>query len=669
MQAEDDRGRLLILGGGMASLTTAFYASEPDHEKVFPGGIHVFERSDRLGGKGASVRTTTKALENRAEEHGLHVWFGFYDNAFTLLERCHTYLENEARGGYERWATSFRSVEDGFRACSRIGLMDHDGTQWLPWVADFPEDSTARPWYERRGESVIGTPSDLAARGLRMVESFLYSLTGRALGGRDSYSTLLDPSLLPNPVRLPDLAPLSRTFDELVRASSADPRTLQLVSQGLELLARGLLEARSRFDQTLRQHDALRRGWYIADLLLAAVRGIVDDGVLHTGDFSLIDDSELRAWLVLHGASAESVSSSFLKSIVYDLAFAYEGGDPRRPACSAATGVHGLMRVLLTYRGAIMWKMNAGMGEIVFAPIYEALLRRGVKFHFFHEAKSLELERSADRVLAKRISFAVRATSANPTLPSLDIESGVLAGSLPYWPVRKPGKKSTVDVELRAGDMVVYGMPVDTIREIVRDAPMPWQHCAEKVKTVRTMALQLWLSESVSHYAQWASPDITVGAYTEPFDTWSDMATLAGEASALANRPLRSVAYFTNVALPGVQSKDMAQVAAAFVNTGLSNLWPHFDPSMIVDRYARINEDASERYTLSTPGSLRARLSPLDRSIANVRPVGDWTRNSISAGCIEAAVISGMIATVALRPDRFLRIVGEDMSKLAQDTQ
>jgi hypothetical protein len=198
---------------------------------------------------------------------------------------------------------------------------------------------------------------------------------------------------------------------------------------------------------------------------------------------------------------------------------------------------------------------------------------------------------------------------------------------------------------------------------------MPWQHCAEKVKTVRTMALQLWLSETVSHYAHWASPDITVGAYTEPFDTWSDMATLAGEASALANRPLGSVAYFTNVALPGVQSKDMAQVASAFVNTGLSNLWPHFDPSMIVDRYARINEDASERYTLSTPGSLRARLSPLDRSIANVRPVGDWTRNSISAGCIEAAVISGMIAMVDLRPDELFPIVGEDMSKLAEDTQ
>ena len=57
---------------------------------------------------------------------------------------------------------------------------------------------------------------------------------------------------------------------------------------------------------------------------------------------------------------------------------------------------------------------------------------------------------------------------------------------------------------------------------------------------------------------------------------------------------------------------------------------------------------------------MKARLSPQDQTISNVRPVGDWTRNSINGGCIEAAVISGMIAASVLRPDRNLTISGED---------
>jgi uncharacterized protein with NAD-binding domain and iron-sulfur cluster len=669
-KAQQQDGRLIILGGGIAALTAAFYASERDHEQVFPGGIHVYERSDRLGGKGASSRTSSKAMRDRIEEHGLHVWFGFYDNAFALLERCHAYLDevaaDEQRADRQRWSTSLRSVEDGFRSCNRIGLMDYNGAQWLPWVADFPEDTTIRPWTPRRDdESPLGQPTELVTRALQIVEAFLYSLTGRTFGRSDPYATFLDPSLLPNPVKLPQMAWLSQALDEYLAATRVNTGGLELASQALKLLARVLAEARARFDDVLRQHDALRRGWYIADLLLAAVRGLIDDGVLHTGDYSLIDDSELRAWLVLHGATDESVNCSFLKSIIYDLAFAYEDGDPAKPACSAATGVHGLLRVLLTYRGAIMWKMNAGMGEIVFAPIYEALIKRGVTFHFGHEATELQLERRDDRTRATSIRFAVQAFKpAFPReggLPTLEVEAGPLAGKLPYWKVRKARDQGQLSLELRRHDMVVYGMPVDTIRQVVRgEVPNRWQTCAAEVKTVGTLALQLWLSERVQRYAPWAAPDITVGAYTEPYDTWSDMDLLAGEQVVKSDRPVRSVAYFTNVALPGVNASNMPKIVDDFMERGLTNLWPLFTRDMVIDHYPRLNDDSSSRYTLSVPGSLRARLSPLDDSISNVRPVGDWTRNSISAGCIEAAVISGMLAALALRPDRELKIFGEN---------
>ena len=68
----------------------------------------------------------------------------------------------------------------------------------------------------------------------------------------------------------------------------------------------------------------------------------------------------------------------------YDLSFAYEGGDPGRPRFPAGLALHLTMRMFLDYKGALFWKMRAGMGDVVFAPLYQALRRRGVRFRFFH---------------------------------------------------------------------------------------------------------------------------------------------------------------------------------------------------------------------------------------------------------------------------------------------
>ena len=50
--------------------------------------ITVYQPGWRLGGKGASGR----GPGGRIEEHGLHVWLGFYENAFKLLRECYAEL-------------------------------------------------------------------------------------------------------------------------------------------------------------------------------------------------------------------------------------------------------------------------------------------------------------------------------------------------------------------------------------------------------------------------------------------------------------------------------------------------------------------------------------------------------------------------------------------------
>jgi uncharacterized protein with NAD-binding domain and iron-sulfur cluster len=647
--------RLIILGGGIASLTTAFYASDERHAHLFPGGIHVYEKSGQLGGKGASVRGSSPHIIHRIEEHGLHVWFGSYDNAFALLAACHDYLESRASVAL-RWSTALRSVEDGFRPCSRVAVMDHDGSAWAPWTAEFPTDAH-RPWHPRQDDDSVFSPSSIAMRALRLAEAFLYSALGASGVQGRPHATWLDPAILPIPFPLPGLAPVTDGLARVLMTPSAG--SWELLSRALQALSRGARELRQRLDDPIRRHTGSRRIWYLVELLLAAVRGLIDHGVLHTNRLELIDGFDLREWLVLNGASEESVSCSLLKSLAYDLAFAYEAGDPERPRCSAAVGVFGLFRLLFTYRGAVMWKMNAGMGEIVFAPIYEALIKRGVQFYFGHDLTEIELRGNSVQQLAFQVQPRDRDWRGNGALPRLSIENGVLAGELPYWdkPAASSSAVERVSLDVAPQDRVVYGLPVGTLRQLLpANAPQRWHDCAAHLKTVGTVSLQLWLRAPVDRYAPWATPDITVGAYTEPFDTWADMRVLAGERAVHDGAPIGSVAYFANV-IPEAVSSELCAVSR-FVDRGLVGLWPRFEPGMILDQYSQSNLDDSARYTLSVPGTLEYRLSPRDDSIKNMRPVGDWTRNSINAGCIEAAVISGMLAANALLGGP-LRIVGE----------
>jgi flavin-dependent amine oxidoreductase len=150
---------------------------------------------------------------------------------------------------------------------------------------------------------------------------------------------------------------------------------------------------------------------------------------------------------------------------------------------------------------------------------------------------------------------------------------------------------------------------------------------------------------------------------------------------------VRGIAYFCGVlpesrgeAAPGAAPEAAAETpseateraksnAIEFLERDLHALWPaaggasasaSFDWSLLAapeghsgrDRfdfqYWRANATASERYVLTTAGSVQHRL-PSDRSgFENLVLAGDWTKNGIDGGCVEAAVVSGMQAARGL---------------------
>ena len=119
---------IVILGGGMSSLVTAFeLTSLPDWKDRYT--ITIYQQGWRLGGKGASGRNA--AASERNEEHGLHLLFGCYENAFRILRRCY---EEVVRGpGALPWR-----VEDAFKPHHTITMYEERRSEWLPWELEFP---------------------------------------------------------------------------------------------------------------------------------------------------------------------------------------------------------------------------------------------------------------------------------------------------------------------------------------------------------------------------------------------------------------------------------------------------------------------------------------------------------------------------------------------------
>jgi uncharacterized protein with NAD-binding domain and iron-sulfur cluster len=486
-------------------------------------------------------------------------------------------------------------------------------------------------------------------------------------------------------------------------------------------LVQGLIEAigsasRRQLRLLVSGDAALRRTFTVVDLILAVIRGSIAHGLaLNPEGFDALDGYDWRQWLALHGAAPESLDSGFMRGI-YDLAFAYEAGDPARPSLSAAAALRGAMRMFFTYRGALFWRMTAGMGDCVFAPLYEVLKRRGVRFEFFHRLRDVHLADGRDQTPhVRELCFDVQARlrRAGEYQPLVNVQR------LPCWP-SEPDYAQLVNGERLRSDKVLFESPwearVDSQRTLcvgkdfdfvvlaLGGAAMPmvsrqliaasprWRRMAEGMHTVATQAFQIWLTRDMATLG-WRGPPVNLSGWVEPFDTWADMTHLiAAESSDL---PIQAIAYFCSplpdlpegaLAAEALHTEQYARVRASAVrllNREIAALWPAavrdgsfrwellaVEPAAATPVHAAqrfdsqfwtANDRPSDRYTLSLPGGRQHRLSPLDRSFDNLTVAGDWTESGLNTGCVESAVMSGRLAAHALSGAPLLKdIVGYD---------
>jgi uncharacterized protein with NAD-binding domain and iron-sulfur cluster len=662
-----------VLGGGAGGLTAAFeLTATPELRERYE--VTVYQLGWRLGGKGASGRRRLAGGVQRIEEHGLHIWFGFYENAFDVIRRVYGELERPAGHPLRRW-------DDAFHPTNEVVLLDDsdgDGT-WKPLHFHFPHndetpgDAGESPGLERLMRDALETlklvePPEGAPLLLKAFDA-----------GVDRLLEALEAFLAGEHDRL-DLGDVLERFLKLtgtLRFGRREP----VVCRMLRLL-RNLVWWATRGDRYAMTFD----------LMFTVFRGILVDRI-DTEGFGKVNGEELTAWLARHGAKPRTLECSPILRAFYQLCFAYADGDRNRPNVAAGKALQAMLRMCLGYRGALMWKMQAGMGDAIFAPMYEALRDRGVRFEFFSEVTSLGL--SGDGTLVERIGVRRQARTNGEYLPLIDDPGGLASWPAePLWDQLDGGdvlRAARVDFEaagspagapvhtLRRGtdfDDVVLGMSIGSLRpacdELAERHPR-FANMLAHARTVGTQALQVWLT--ADRAALGFHPDGMVsGGYVSPLDTLCDMSHLMGrEGWAGGDGAVRSVGYFCGT-MTERDGETQEEATARALRDGIDHLhanapalWPGaadgnggFDWELLHDpdgrsgqdrimaQYWRANVRGSERYVLTPPGSVEHRLRPDEAGPENLVLAGDWTRNGVCGGSVEAAVTSGKLAARAL---------------------
>lgn len=716
-----EKKRIAILGGGIGSIAAAFaLTDEADWKERYD--ITLYQLGWRIGGKGASGRNSSD--HERIEEHGLHIWLGFYDNSFRAMKQAYEEIDRPADKPLAR-------CMDAFKRHSVIVIMEHlKDSRWIPWQVDFPENErepgvdSGEPiptlWSYMRALvkwmhdhfmsspiAAIHGPSDTAAalRERSWVRRLFQEVTGEfetIIKGLEAAGVVAEAAFLYGAYRLVE------TLDaDLTKHRAEDHHRLVSLLDEFKSWLWGKVGA------DVETNDVARRLWILLELGTTIVTGIIRDGVLFSG-LKAIEKYDFIEWLKRHEASELSTTSAPVRGL-YDLVFGYEHGDVAQPNFAAGTALRSIFSMLFDYQGAIFWKMQAGMGDTVFGPFYQVLKRRGVRFEFFHKVENLGLSEDRKSVATIRVGRQVWLKGHDQDA-NVAYEPLVEVKDLPCWPseplydqIEEAAeiKRQNIDLEsyysdwpnaetrtLKRGedfDLVILGIPPGAHRficqELIQASPA-WREMVDNVQTVQTQAVQLWLTRGLAGLG-WERPSPILDAYVEPLNTWADMSQLIDREAWPEAAGIRNISYFCGPledakdapaveeilsgkasSFPQSQLERVRREGISWLEENVGRLWPQAAPSdgspglnpEILEaakdsaglggnpnQFYRANIEPSERYVLSLKGSSRYRLKPGESGFDNLYLAGDWVDNGfLNAGCIEATVISGLLAAQAL---------------------
>ena len=635
--------KIAILGGGFGSLAAAYHlTATPALRRRYD--VEIYQMGWRLGGKCATGRDE----RNRILEHGLHFWFGCYDNAWAMLRDIYAEWDKPAN-------CPFQTGLDAFQPQNFTPLWtQQDDGEWGFWNVEWPTNS------DERGSGQV----ELSIRGmLSQIASLLRQIMHHAFDDDDD-------------VEHRAVATEDCHLDE-ARAKIAAPEGSD--TEALDHL-RNIRESFAPHRQ-----EGLPIGGLFKDLLhLGATfaAGITWDCLIKGKSLDDLNAIEFRTWLKKHGADPHMVDNTAVVRAIYDCCFWYLEGDHGRPSVGTGTALRVILRIVTTYKESVMFTVRAGMAEAVVAPLYDVLKARGVKVNFFHKTTGLHLDAAQNSIA--RITLAQQARPIGEYQATKVIDGVPTWPAQPYWDQIENGaalRDAGVDFEnhwsppypikeirLKRGrdfDKVILGIAMGGYKPV---NPMEPSLAAEliaqggdfadmvhNIGLVPTLAAQVWLAET-THELGWDAQPATVSG-PERYDIWADMSQLVELEGGHGSIHYFCGAYATTAykepAQADAQAKALADVTRQFeewIATYQTVNWCNRTPTPLTPQqtYIRANIDPAECCVGAAAGEVQYRLPADGSGFDNLILAGCHILTGLNTTCVESAVMSGMQASRAI---------------------
>lgn len=564
--------KIAILGGGMAGLSAAYQLTRTPELQALHA-VTVYQLGWRLGGKAASGRDAL----GRNLEHGLHVWFGCYENVFQMIQEVYAAWTPPPGCPLQHWTDVAKP-----QVYTPIGIETNGQWSYFPLTWPTNDGTPGDGQLDMTPAEALQTLWNLFVIVIKSVTGMTATQDGARPGAASSSTAATAATPLPAAFGITAITGscLSEKEADTARAlfnlgnvaalgcehrveaaalwsksllGSAQSRDAMQIQQILDLLA----QARADFQtQTALVGAAsgstlgmkLRLVGELFDIFMAAARGYFFDLILLDQPFESLDSWDFRAWLIHHRANPDIVANSSVIRIVYDTLFQYIDGDVAQPSYAAGTALGVIARLIGTYKGSMMWDIQTGMGEAVVAPLYEVLLERGVAFEFFRKVTKLAL--SADGRAISRIHLDVQAAANNNYEPTFGFANLSCWPSEPFWDQLADGaqmKAAHVNFEshwcnwppadkqmLEVGrdfDTVVMAISMGAYKRLNSEPGMcdeliarggAFANFVNRIGIVPTQALQLWCDQTTEQLGWTTGKPATVSG-PEYLNIWADM--------------------------------------------------------------------------------------------------------------------------------------------------
>ncbi len=633
--------RIAILGGGVGALSAAYQLSRtPELREQYD--ITIYQMGWRLGGKGATGRDD----QGRIHEHGLHVWFGYYNNAFRMMKDVYADWHPDPDNALQTWRDALKPQD-----FTPVGMGRPDGPP-IYWPLTW-----SRLGGQVGEDNVLPTPFEAVVS--------LVSLIVNVVRNWDQFTSLVvDGKFVDGDGRdtaMHDAVPqgLLRRYAQAVKTWAADKaddvaHAMALV-EGAALHGAGeIADLTERWVRTIagetvpteERHAHLDAVADMLDRLEGSVaarpgvdvlqdwmtfavpyaKGVIRDFIIAGRSADSLDDIEFTDWLISHGGNAERLRACASLRTIYDTFMQYRGGDWHKPDYGAGIAAQLCLRVLVTCKEAVMWNMQAGMGEVIIAPIYQLIQSRGVKVRFFRRTRHLELDETRTAVtrihLDRQVDLKDGVADYDPLI-TLPVENGTKKllcwPAEPKWGAIRNGEAirdrcrangSSLEshwcpVEPAGAEVLERGRDFDlailaisvgafkkmndepTLADELTAASPAFAAMTGNFGLVPTQALQLWCEPDLAGLG-WEPDRPSAVTGPEPMSVWADMSqTLPFEPWPRHRSRPGSVHYFcgvwatdlisrpsTDLGVPKAALADVTAQCLEWTNAYARHFWP-----------------------------------------------------------------------------------------------